>query len=67
MDVRLVNANGEIKWKGQLIFTSEVLIGAKIGLLRVDNDLLAIHFGGVRLGYLDEIASRVFNRKPETN
>ena len=34
MDVRRVNANGEIKWKGQPIFLSEVLIGANVGLLR---------------------------------
>lgn len=67
MDVRLVNANGEIKWNGQSIFTSEVLIGAHVGLLRVDNSLLAIQFGVVRLGYLDELASRVINRKPPTD
>jgi putative transposase len=67
MDVRLVNANGEIKWNGKPIFTSEALIGARVGLLRVDNSLLAIHLGIVRLGYLDELAGRVFNRKPPTD
>jgi len=67
MDVRLVNANGEIKWNGKSIFTSETLIGAHVGLLRVDNSLLAIQFGVVRLGYLDELAGRVVNRKPPTD
>lgn len=66
MDVRLVNANGEIKWNGKLIFTSQTLIGAHVGLVRVDNSLLAIQFGVVRLGYLDELAGRVVNRKPPT-
>ncbi|MGZ7032861.1 MAG: integrase core domain-containing protein [Thermoanaerobaculia bacterium] len=67
MEVRLVNANGEIKWKGKSIFTSETLIGAHIGLLRVDDSLLAIQFGVVRLGYLDELAGRVVNRKPPSD
>ena len=67
MDVRLVNANGELKWKGHPIFASEVLVGAKVGLLRIADDLLAIYFGAVRLGYLDEIEKRVRNRKPEQN
>jgi transposase InsO family protein len=63
-EVRRVNANGEIKWKGDLIFTSEVLIGADIGLIRVDETLLAIQFGIVRIGYLDEVERRVWNRRP---
>jgi len=63
-EVRRVNANGEIKWKGDLIFTSEVLIGADIGLIRVDETLLAIQFGIVRIGYLDEVDRRVWNRRP---
>lgn len=65
MDVRRVNTNGEIKWNGELIFTSEVLIGTNIGLARVGESLLAIHYGHVRLGYLDELDGRVRNRRPE--
>jgi len=67
LEVRLVNTNGEIKWNGKLIFASETLIGAHVGLLRVDSSLLAIQFGQVRLGYLDELAGRVVNRKPTTD
>lgn len=63
-EVRRVNTNGEIKWKGELIFTSEVLIGADLGLIRIDETLLAIQFGIVRIGYLDELAGRVWNRPP---
>jgi len=66
MEVRLVNANGEIKWKGESIFTSETLIGANIGLIRVDDSVLAIQFGVVRIGYLDELTGRAVNRKPPT-
>lgn len=63
--VRKVNANGEIKWHGQAIFTSEVLIGADIGLTQVDEQLWEICFGHVRIGFLDTAANRVRNRRPE--
>jgi transposase InsO family protein len=64
MDVRLVNANGEIKWHGDSIFLSEVLVGATVGLLRIADAVCSIHFGSVRAGYLDEIQRRAVNRHP---
>jgi putative transposase len=64
MDVRQVNANGEIKWKGYAIFTSEVLIGAKVGLLQIGETLHSIYLGRTQLGYLDTLERRVMNRKP---
>lgn len=63
-DVRSVNANGEIKWNGNQIFISEVLIGARIGLLQVGENLQAIYLGPTRLGYLDLLERRVLNRRP---
>jgi putative transposase len=65
VDVRKVNANGEIKWNGRLIFASEVLIGANIGFTQIAEQLWSIHFGPVRIGFLDEALGRVTNRKPE--
>jgi transposase InsO family protein len=65
MDVRKVNANGEIKWRGRPIFTSDVLIGANIGLIQVGEQLWSIHFGPVRIGFLDVAKHRVVNRAPE--
>ncbi len=64
MDVRKVNANGEIKWNGRPIFTSEVLIGTHIGLLQVGEQLWSIHFGPVRIGFLNVATARVMNRAP---
>lgn len=64
MDVRLVNANGEIKWQGHQIFVTEVLIGARIGLLPVAESIWSIHFGSLRIGYLDAKNHRTVNRKP---
>jgi putative transposase len=63
--VRKVNANGEIKWCGRPIFTSEVLIGADIGLSQVGDQLWAIYFGPLRIGFLDTASNRVTNRPPE--
>lgn len=64
MEVRSVRSNGQIKWDGELIFTSEVLIGAKLGLLRIDQDVWSIHFGHVLIGYLDGLKKRVQNKPP---
>lgn len=65
MTVRSVRSNGQIKWEGDMVFTSEVLAGANIGLLEVDEALWAIHLGTVRLGYLDGLTRRAQNRRPE--
>jgi putative transposase len=64
MDVRSVRSNGEIKWEGTHIFLTEVLAGAKVGLLRVGEQLWAIHYGHVRIGYLDAENERAVNTKP---
>jgi transposase InsO family protein len=65
MAVRSVRSNGQIQWNGAMIFTSEVLIGATIGLLPIDETVWSIYFGAVRIGYLDGLAQRVQNRLPE--
>jgi hypothetical protein len=65
MEVRKVNANGEIKWEGDSIFTSETLIGANIGLSQIAEQLWMIHFGPVRIGFLDAQSRRVTNRRPD--
>jgi len=48
--VRRVRSNGEIKWKGSLMFISEVLCGEPIGLLETDNDVWTLKYGPVVLG-----------------
>jgi putative transposase len=65
MAVRSVGSKGYISWSGAPIFTSEVLVGANIGLLQIDQTVWSIHFGAVRIGYLDGLAQRVQNRLPE--
>ena len=65
MEVRSVGTRGCIKWKGVLLFASEVLIGASIGLLPIDETAWSIYFGTLRIGYLDGLAQRVQNRLPD--
>lgn len=67
MDVRRVNANGEIKWKGHPIFLSEVLTGANVGLLQVAESIWTISFGSVRIGYLDELNKAALNQRPKSD
>lgn len=49
--VRRVRSNGEIRWKGKLIFVSEALIGEAVGISQtlVGYD---VHFGPIYLGRL---------------
>lgn len=65
LEVRKVNANGEIKWNGQTIFASEVLVGANIGLSPIGEQLWSIYFGAVKIGFLDAASNRVMNRPPD--
>lgn len=65
MTVRSVRSNGYIKWTGQMLFISEVLVGANVGLREVDEALWAIYFGSIRIGYLDALTNQAQNRLPE--
>jgi transposase InsO family protein len=65
MEVRRVNANGEIKWRGHATFLSEVLIGADVGLLQIGEAIWSISFGAVRIGYLDVLENAAINRRPK--
>jgi hypothetical protein len=42
-----------------------VLVGADVGLTEIGEQLWSIHFGSVRIGYLDGLTQRALNRRPE--
>jgi hypothetical protein len=65
MEVHLVTTHGFFHRKGARVFASEVLVGAKIGLLPIDQTVWAIYFGHVRIGYFDGLTQRVLNRLPD--
>lgn len=52
--VREVRHNGEIKWKGRLIYLSEALAGEPVGLLPKDKNLWEINFSFHPLGVLND-------------
>ena len=53
-EVRRVKPRGQIKWQGNLIFVSEVLIGEFVGLEEVDDGIWSLHFGPLLLARFDE-------------
>jgi transposase InsO family protein len=61
-DIRRVRQNGEIKWKGELIFLSEALAGEPVGIAEADEGRFSVNFGPVYLGFLDHHHTLI--RKP---
>lgn len=57
--VRQVRHNGDIKWRGERIFISEVLAGEAIGLKQIGNHYFEVFFSFLPLGILDEYTNRV--------
>lgn len=51
--VRRVRANGEIKWKGELVFLSEILSGEPVGLRPAEGGRYDIWYGPIRLAGID--------------
>ena len=64
--VRRVRRNGEIKFDGDTVFVSEVLIGEPVGLYQIDEHLWRLHFSMVPLGVLDTQTMRIGRIKRRT-
>jgi len=56
--IRRVRSNGEIRWRGKLVFLSEALIGEAVG---ISETLIGyeVHFGPIMLGELDAKGERL--------
>lgn len=52
-EVRRVRRSGEIRFRGETVFVSEVLQREPVGLEEVDDGLWSVHFGPVLLGRYD--------------
>ena len=52
--VRRVRRSGEFKWRGRLVYLSQVLAREPIGLVACDNDCFEIRYSFHLLGVLDE-------------
>jgi hypothetical protein len=53
VQVRRVRTNGEIKWKGELIFLSETLSGEPVGLRPVEAGRWHLWYGPIHLASID--------------
>jgi putative transposase len=49
---RQVRTDGCIKWQGRLIFISEVLAREPVALTQTSEEIWALHFGGLLLGWV---------------
>lgn len=52
--VRKVRSNGEIKFKGHLIYVSELLYGEPVGLCQTDEGVWDVMYSSINLGVLNE-------------
>ena len=57
--VRSVRSNGEIKWKGNMLYISASLKGEPVGLVQQDERTWSIQFGPLLIGILDDSQRRV--------
>jgi putative transposase len=54
MVVRRVRSNGQIKWKTDMFFVSEVLIGEPVAFERVGNSTWILRYATLEIGYYSE-------------
>ena len=52
-EVRSVRGNGTIKWKGELLFLSDLLAGEAVGIEYVEDDQADIWYRHVVIGTID--------------
>jgi transposase InsO family protein len=57
--VRQVRHNGEIKWRGDLIYVSQVLAQEPIGLTQIEEDRWEVRYSFHLLGTLDQRAKKI--------
>ena len=60
---RRVRSNGEIKWAGERIYLSEVLVGEPVGLVPYDDRRRAVMFSHMEIGLLDGYC-HAYNQNP---
>jgi len=73
--VRQVRTNGDIKWGGDFIFVSEVLVGEPVGIAETEDGNWIVRFADIDLGVIDRrtkklrrfAAPRPGRRKAEQN
>jgi len=57
--VRRVRHNGEIRWRGELVYISEALAGELVALKQKEEHLWEIRFSFYPLGILNELTGKI--------
>lgn len=60
--VRRVRSNGEIKWGGEQIFVSQVLVGEPVAIAETETGEWLVRFADVTLGFIDGKRRRLYRR-----
>ncbi len=56
---RKVGLSGQLYWRGQALFVSEVLGGERVGLKAIDDGVYRLWFGSLELGMFDERRGKI--------
>jgi putative transposase len=62
--VRSVDSRGQLRWRGQHVFVSQVFAGERLGLAPFDDRYLELFFGPVSLGWVDQHRHRFRRQLP---
>lgn len=62
---RRVRHNGEVRWRGKLLYVSEALAGEPVGLEQRDDRHWELYFGPVLLGILDDWQGKIHPPRAE--
>jgi transposase InsO family protein len=57
--VRKVRTSGEIKWRGSMLFLSEVIVGEPVGIKERDDGHWIVRFADVPLGIIDRYTGKL--------
>jgi putative transposase len=65
--VRQVRRNGEIKWNGELVFVSQVLVGEPVGVEETENGEWRVRYADIELGFIDRKRNRLYRGSAAAN
>jgi putative transposase len=52
-EVRRIRHNGDIRWRNEVIFVSQVLVGEPVGVCEIDDGSWRVCYGPIALGIID--------------
>jgi transposase InsO family protein len=61
---RQIRTSGEIKWRGQLLYVSQALVGELVGIEEIDDDKWLVRFGPLPLALVDSYDNRILHYRP---